>query len=221
MIKIYGIPLSVHVRKTVVASILKGLDYEITPVVPLDPPDGWAALSPTGLIPVIEDNGYTLADSSAICQYFERVQPAVPILPETPAELGRALWFDAYAGNLFRDVVHGLFFETKIRPGMLSQATDRSVVDRILAGATPKYFAYLDSQAGERFLVGDAFSLADIAIASNLVNYLYLGFRIDEAAYPRLARYARETIAMPVFQAALASEEPYAQQMRLHRLLTN
>jgi glutathione S-transferase len=35
MLKIYGVPLSVHTRKVIVVARLKGLPYEVVPVVPV------------------------------------------------------------------------------------------------------------------------------------------------------------------------------------------
>jgi glutathione S-transferase len=216
-ITILGVPISVHVRKTLVALTHKGIEHRVEPVVPFDPPPDWAALSPTGLIPVMRDADFTLPDSSAICQYLERKQATPPILPADPEAFARALWFDAYAGNLFRDVVHGLFFEKVIGPAMLDRATDLAAVDRIQDQVVPKYFGYLDSQAVGPFLVGEALTLADIAIASNLINYRYLGLGIDPAEYPRLAAYARDIVAQPAFRTALAGERPFAEQMGLDR----
>ena len=84
MLTIHGVPISVHTRKIIVTAILKKMDYRIEaviPVIPDNPPANWSSLSPTGLIPVLQDGDYTLADSNAICLYLEKKQPAPPILP--------------------------------------------------------------------------------------------------------------------------------------------
>src|SRR6185295_7497119 len=85
MLTIHGVPLSVHTRKVIVTAILKKIDYRfevVIPVIPGNPPSNWSTLSPTGLIPVMQDGDFTLADSTAICLYLDRKQPARPILPE-------------------------------------------------------------------------------------------------------------------------------------------
>jgi glutathione S-transferase len=221
MLTIHGIPISVHTRKVIVVARLKGLQHRVEPVIPFQPPAHWTELSPTGLIPAIEDDGFTLADSSAIALYLERKHPATPVLPTEPQALGRALWFDGYAGGtVFRHVIHGLFVQKVIRPGILGEPTDQGVIDQIRATTEPKVFRYLDdavAAAGGRFLVGGAFGLADIAITSNLINYQYLGYRIDAARHPHLARYARERIGDDVLQQALAAERPFVEQMGLDR----
>ena len=217
MLTIYGVPISVHVRKTIVTAMLKGIEYKLDPVIPFNPPANWAALSPTGLIPAIQEDGFTLAESTAICAYLERKKPAPAILPSDAKDYARALFFDGYAGYVFRSVIHGLFFQKVISPGILKGTTDQAVIDNILATTQPKTFGFLESQVKGPFLVGNALSLADIAIASNLINYQYLGFAIDRAKYPALAKYAEAIVALEPFRQALNEEKPFAAQMGLDR----
>src|SRR5271170_5800820 len=105
----------------------------VIPVVPGQPPSNWSTLSPTGLIPVIQDGDYTLADSTAISLYLEKKQPSPSIMPVDLRQYGRALWFDAYAGGtLFRLVVHPLFHQSVVTPNIQKAATDKSLVDKVL-----------------------------------------------------------------------------------------
>jgi glutathione S-transferase len=217
MITIHGVPLSVHGRKAIVTAILKDIDHRVEPVIPFNPPPGWATLSPTGLIPAMQDGDFAVAESTAICVYLERKQPAPAILPAGQRDYSRAMFFDGYSGWVFRSLVHGLFFQKVINPVILKGTTDQAVIDDILATIRPKVFGYLESQVDGRFLVGQALSLADIGIVSNLINYQYLGFAIDRTAYPKLAKYAEGIVALDVFRQALAREKPFAEQMGLDR----
>lgn len=221
MLVIHGVPLSVHTRKTIVTAILKGIDYKlevVIPVIPTSRPANWATLSPTGLIPVLQDGGFTLADSSAICQYLERKQPSPPLLPDDAEARGRALWFDAYAGGtVFRHVMHPLFHQKVVAPNIRDEPTDQAVVYDVLTRMQPGIFGYLEGEISGRFLVGDALTLADIAITSNFILYQYLGFPLDARSYPKLSKYLREMIAIDVFRRALADEQPFAEQMGLDR----
>ena len=81
----------------------------------------------------------------------------------------------------------------------------------------PKIFAYLESQVDGKFLVGSALSLADIAVVSNLINYLYLGLSIDPAKYPKLKRYCETIVRLEPFRQALVREAPAAEQLALSR----
>jgi glutathione S-transferase len=214
MIVVYGVPVSVHTRKVIVAAILKKLKFRVEPVVPFQPPTNWAELSPTGLIPVIDNGGFTLADSTAICLYFDKLKSSPPLLPRGDKEAAHAMFLDAYAGDvLFRDLVHGLFFQRVIRPGMMGQPTDETVVRAILSEKAPRTLGYLDKEVAAGRLSANRMSLPDIAVASNLVNYCYLGFTLDGRRH--LAAFLASAVKHPAFAQALAAEKPFADQMGL------
>lgn len=219
MLKIYGAPISVHTRKVIVVSRLKGLRYELAPVVPVIPgslPPNWRELSPTGLIPVLQDGDFTLADSSAICAYLERVHPHPSAYPSAPRDHATALWLEQYAGGtLFRQVVHPLFHETVVNPNLLGQHTDALRVDEVVTRAMPEVFGYLDAVCGDGPLVGSTLSVADIAVASNLVTLQYLGFMLDRTRFAKLGGLLDRTIRHPAFVEALRAEQPAVQQMGL------
>jgi glutathione S-transferase len=218
MLKIHGVPISVHTRKVIVAAIEKNLTYENEPVIPFNPPPGWAQLSPTGKIPVLTDGDLSLPDSSVICAYLEREHPAHPIYPRDTRDYVQALWFEEYAdGTMFRDVVHGLFFQKIIRPKILQQPSDAAVIESILGQAVPKVFGYLEGAMPATHLAGGRFSIADVAVVSNLVNYHYLGYAIDAKRYPKLAAYFTRLCRHPSIAAALAAEQPAAASMGLDR----
>ena len=217
MITIYGVSIAVHVRKPVVTAIAKGIDYKLEPVLPINPPPDRAALSPTGQVPAMQDGDFTLSESSAICLYLERKQKEPSILPIADKAYARALFFDGYAGWMARSLIQGLVFQKVINPAMLKGTTDQSVVDHLLSEVQPKIFAYLESQVDGKFLVGSALSLADIAVVSNLINYLYLGLSIDAVKYPKLKRYCETIVRLEPFRQALVREAPAAEQWALSR----
>ncbi|MEZ5833174.1 MAG: glutathione S-transferase family protein [Dongiaceae bacterium] len=216
MLKIYGVPISVHTRKVIVAAIEKKLAFENDPVVPFNPPAGWERLSPTGKIPVVSEGDFELADSSVICAYLEQTHPVPALFPSAAKDRARVLWLEEYCdGTLFREVIHGLFLQTVIRPKILNQATERAAIDAILTGVLPKAFGYLESQVGDGYLVGDEFGIADIALTSNLINYHYLGYRIDDGRYRRLAAYFKRLCRQSSIATALRAEQPVAKSMGL------
>ena len=216
MLKIYGVPISVHTRKVIIAAIEKKLAFEIDPVIPFNPPAGWDRLSPTGKIPVVAIDDFELADSSVICAYLEQTHPDPALYPRDAKDRARALWLEEYCDStVFREVVHGLFFQNVIRPKILQQPTDRTAIDAILTQALPKVFGYLESQMTDGWLVGKSLGIADIALACNLVNYHYLGYRIDAARYPKLERTFRRLCRHPSIATALGNEQPVAQNMGL------
>ena len=81
MIRIIGSYLSPYVRKVLVALELKGLPYEIDPIVPFMGDERFSRLSPLRRIPVYSDERVTLTDSSVICQYLEDRWPEPAVFP--------------------------------------------------------------------------------------------------------------------------------------------
>ena len=219
MLKIYGVPISVHTRKVILAARFKQLPFELVPVVPVlpdSPPPHWRTLSPTGLIPVLEDGEFTLADSAAICAYLEQLHPTPPLYPQGARERAKALWYEQYAGGtLFRSVVHPLFHEVVVNPRIHQMPTQAARVDAVLTRDMPEAFGYLDSVAGDGFLVGGAVSVADLAVVSNLVNWQYIGFALDRNRFPRLAGLYDRVVRLPLVTAALREEQPAVRQMGL------
>ena len=219
MLKIHGVPISVHTRKVIVAARLKGLPFEVLPVVPVipdNPPANWRDLSPTGKIPALQDGDYTLADSAAICAYLERKQPAPSLYPADAQRYGHALWLEQYAGGtVFHDVVHPLFHEVFVHPKVKGIATDRARVDDVLTRVVPEVFGYLDAVSDGPFLAGEALSVADLAVASNLVTMQYIGFALERVRYPRLAHLFDRMIRIPAMTEALRAEQGVVQQMGL------
>lgn len=219
MLKIYGAPVSVHTRKVIVVCRLKGLPYELVPVVPVIPaslPPDWSELSPSGLIPVLKDGDFTLADSSAICAYLERTHPQPSVYPTAPRDHATTLWLEQYAGGtLFRRIVHPLFHETVVNPNFRGKPADPQRVDEVVTRAIPEVFGYLDAVSARDPLAGPALSVAEIALASNLVTLQYLGFVLDRARFPALAARFDRSIRHPAFVEALQAEQPMVLQMGL------
>lgn len=218
MLKIYGVPISVHTRKVIVVTLAKELPHEIIPVVPVIPdnlPPNWRQLSPTGGIPALTDGDFAVADSAAICAYLERVCPDYPVYPQSARDYALALSLEQYAGALYRDVVHPLFHETIVNPKIRNVPTDQDKVDAVLASAVPETFGYLDSIAGGDFLIGKTMSIADIAVASNLTTYQYIGFDLYRTRFPRLAALYDRIVRQPAMREALRREKPVVASMGL------
>jgi len=70
-VQIIGNYISPYVRKVLVFLDLKGIPYEIDPIVPFFGDDRFGKLSPVRRMRVLIDDLVTLTDSSVICQYLE------------------------------------------------------------------------------------------------------------------------------------------------------
>jgi glutathione S-transferase len=220
MLKIYGVPISVHTRKVIVVALAKGLEFEVVPVVPVipgNPPANWRELSPTGKIPALNDGDFTVADSAAICAYLERIHPAQPVYPSAPRDFATALSLEQYAGALFRDVVHPLFQETFVFPRIQQVATNQKRIDKVLNEAVPEMFGFLDGAICGDYLVGDHATVADFAVVSNLITYQYIGFDLYRDRFRRLAALFDRVVRQPAVAEAMRREQPVVDSMALKR----
>jgi len=216
---VYGASLSPFVRKVRVALAEKGLEYQHEQVNPFQPPPEFLEISPMKRIPVLRDTDLpepnTLPDSSVICDYLEHKFPTPPLYPGDPYQRARALWFEEYADSaLVQACVGGVFFERIIKK-LLGQQTDENLVAANLKEKVPAVFSYVETEIGPRkFLVGDAFSIADISIATMLVNFEHAGEKVDAARWPELARYIGEIHARPAFKDCIDAETRFVQRLR-------
>jgi glutathione S-transferase len=170
----------------------------------------------------MQHGDFTLADSTAICLYMEKMRPSPAVLPSDIRAYGRALWFDAYAGGtIFRHVVHPLFVQTIVAPNIRKVASDKAVIDNVLNEVQPDILGYLESQIDGTYLVGNELTLADIAITSNFIIYQYIGYKIDAARYPKLAKYLRGITDTNAYRQALDDEKPFVANMGLDRSFLN
>lgn len=214
MLKIHGVPFSAHTRKVIISALEKGIPYEIVPVIPLTPPAGWLEVSPLGLIPIIQDGEFTLADSTAICQYLDRAYPGVSLYPGDARQFARVVWLEEFIdGGLAPHVLRGLLMQRVFAPKFLGKAPDEALIQTSLTQMIPARFAYLEQALRGDWFVANAFSMADVAVASILMNFHFAGEVLDAARYPKLARFLARALARPSFRQALQAETPAAQSV--------
>lgn len=213
MLEILGVPFSAHTRKVLVALHEKAIAFRLVPVVPLmsegpmAPPPDWRELSPLAKIPVLRSGEVTVADSSVINLYLERRFPERPLYPAEPEAYARALWIEEYVdGALQPHVLHGLLAERAFARIALGREPNEALIRRSLE-AIPARLDYLEAQLGGRaFFAGDMLSVADITVASILMNYHYAGCSIDPHSHPGLHRHLAATLAGDGFQKHLSTE---------------
>jgi glutathione S-transferase len=207
MPKVFGINASPYVRKVRVALAEKGIAYDLDPVIPVNVSDDFKKMSPLGKIPAFQDGDHTLCDSSIICVYLERKHPQPALYPGGAYEHARALWFEEYADTALAGVVGPkMFFQKIIAPAFFNRPTDEEMVKKALEEELPPMFDYLESQLSSDYFVGNAFSIADIGVATQLVNFMHAGFKVDAARWPKLAGWNDRMRARPSFKQLIDEE---------------
>jgi len=214
-VKLFGFPTSPYVRKVLLVAAEKHVAVEVVPATPHKPTPEFLAASPFRMMPAMTDGDYSLPDSTAIFMYLEAKYPDPPLLPANPEGRGKAMWFDEFADTILSNSARGIAFNRYIGPALLGLPVNEEAAGEAELSATPALDWLEDQVPEDGWLLGDAYSLADLAVASCLKTMSY-GF--DVAARPRtgawLARVQSRTAWSEVaereaamFEAAQASGE--------------
>jgi glutathione S-transferase len=182
--KLYTYPAAPNPRRVHVFLAEKGVDIA---TVNIDLAAGeqlgeaFRAVNPLCTVPaLVTDEGATLTQVNAICDYLEALYPEPPLLGRTPLEKG-----------LVREWCHRVFvegisaiadvfrngnptFAHRAMPGPLDLEQVPALVDRGLL-RLDAFWKTLDAHlAGREYMVGDAFSVADIdaAIACDFARWV-------------------------------------------------
>lgn len=208
MPKIYGAGASPFVRKVRAVLAEKNVAYDLDPVVPVNVSAEFKKKSPLGKIPVLEDEGLILPDSSAICAYLERLHPAPALYPSEAAAYGRALWLEEYADTALATAFGPkIFFAVVIGPRLFNQPTDEAAVRKAVGEDLPPLFDYLESQVPREGWILGSYSIADIAVTSQFVNLRHAGHGADAGRWPGLSRYLERAFARPSFKTLIEEDE--------------
>ena len=207
-VRVIGSYLSPYVRKVLVFLDLKGLAYEIDPIIPFMGDARFSKLSPIRRIPVLLDDRGTRADSSVICQYLEDRHPEPALYPVDVAERAQARWLEEFADSRMGEVFIWRFFnQLVINPFVWGEPTDQAVVDTTLNVEIPAVLDYLETQVpADGFLFG-SLSIADVSIACFFRNAGFARFRVDAARWPLTAAFIERVLGIESFAKLKAIED--------------
>lgn len=200
-------PLSSYCQKALIAADLLGVELDKRLLNLGDPAEraAFAALWPTGKMPLLVDQGRPVGETSILIEYLQlhHAAPGHRLIPADPDQaLDVRLWdrlFDLYVmapmqaltGDLLRP-------EAERDPFGVAQAREK------LQSA----FAFIDQRMdGRTWACGETFSLADCAAAPALfyaVTYVPL-----TPALPHLAAYFERLVAHPAVAAVIEQARPW------------
>jgi glutathione S-transferase len=207
--KLYGTPISPFVRKVRVALALKGLEYESEGTFPGTRTREYLAISPLGKIPAFEDGDLVTRDSTVIIEYLEEQYPEIPVRPTNVADRARSRWLEEYAASmLFTPLAANIFMERLTRPFQTKVLGDEGVVEDSIKNLVPPVFDYVESQLpAEGFIFGEM-GVADIAVATTIINATYTDFKVDAARWPRVSAHFNLVKSHPVVADVMQAEAP-------------
>lgn len=205
---IYGSVVSPYVRKLLGYLGEKGLDFELKGVGVGDPDPAYRAASPLGKMPAMDDDGFLLADSSAIIHYLEAKHPEPPLIPAEPQARGRTIWWEEFGDTVFAACSGKIFFNRIVAPRFLGREGDLAAAAVAETEELPKLLDYLEGAIPDSgYLVGGALTLADLAVASPLMNFRHCGAVVDAATHPKVAAWSAAILSRPSLAPWIEKEE--------------
>jgi len=160
-------PLSSYCWKVLIALYEKGVPFEARMVNLGDAQAraAYKALWPTAKIPLLEDGGTVVPETSIMIEHVDRRHPGgVSLLPAEPdAQLKARLWdrlYDAYVMTPMQRYIAQL-----LRP---ESERDARTLEETKAEMAAAYGLIEDRMGDHEFAAGDAFTIADCAAAPAL-----------------------------------------------------
>ena len=177
MLKLYG---GTRTRASIIEWYLQelGIPYEF---VLLDMQSGehlqpeYLKINPMGKVPALVDGDFQIWESGAILLYLADKYSKTPLSPEERGILSQWIFFA----------------NATLGPGIFFSENREREIPRLL---TPLNNIF----AQQPFLLGNEFSVADVAVGS-ILNYFLLLLKLDLSSYPAVLDYIKRISERPAF----------------------
>lgn len=172
--KVYGHPMSTCTRKVLTVLAEKGHEAEFKLVDIMKgeqkSPD-FLALQPFGVVPVLDDDGFILYESRAICRYLDGRLPGTSLIPADPK--ARALmeqWISVESSN-FTPQAMKIIMNMMFYP-MMGKEPDMAAVEAARVEAGKALDVLGRNLEKQEYLAPSGFSIADISYMP-YITYLF------------------------------------------------
>lgn len=158
-----------------------GLDHTLQVIDPADR-SGIERISGQRLVPVLCDDDRVIPDSTRILRYLVARYGERGLLPSDPASQALAWIVEDYADEVLGSLVYAIL-KDRTRQGEPLSTENRQEIDRHLE----THFRNLEQLLSQRpFVLGDAASLADIALFAFVHQLVKFGGQEISSAFPHL-----------------------------------
>ena len=176
----------------------KGMDFEIIDVDLMNKPEDLAVMNPYNRTPVLVERDLVLYESNIINEYIDERFPHPQLMPSDPVARARVRLF------LF-NFEKELFANVNILEGRGIKATDKQM-EKARAQIRDRLTQLAPIFLKNKFMLGDDFSMLDVAIAPLLWRLDYYGIDLSKNAAP-LLKYAERIFSRPAYIEALTPSE--------------
>jgi len=175
----------------------KGMDFEIRDVDLFNKPEDISTMNPYGQVPILVERDLILYESNIINEYIDERFPHPQLMPADPLMRSRArLMLFNFEKELFVHV-HVLENDKSGTSKALEKA--RAEIRDRLTTLAPLFIK-------NKYMLGEEFSMLDVAIAPLLWRLDHYGIEISKTAAP-LMKYAERIFSRPAYIEALTPSE--------------
>jgi RNA polymerase-associated protein len=172
----------------------KGMDFQIIDVDMDNKPEDLAVMSPYGRVPVLVERELVLYESNIINEYVDDRFPHPQLMPADPVMRARArLFLYRFEQELFCHI------------DALENGTPK-VAEKARAAIRDNLTVISPVFAKQKFMLGDDFSMLDVAISPLLWRLEHYGVNLPKQAAP-LLKFAERLFSRPAFIDALTASE--------------
>ncbi|GAB5604731.1 glutathione S-transferase N-terminal domain-containing protein [Sideroxyarcus sp. TK5] len=172
----------------------KGMDFEVIDVDVFNMPEDLAVMNPYNKVPVLVERDLILYEANIINEYIDERFPHPQLMPPDPVMRARArLFLHRFEQELFCHI------EGLESNNAKAQEKARAAVQSNLTQIAPIF-------AKQKFMLGDEFSMLDVAIAPLLWRLEHYGIQLDKDATPMM-KYAERLFSRQGFIEALTPAE--------------
>lgn len=172
----------------------KGMDFQVIDVDLTNKPEDLAVINPYNRVPVLVERDLVLYEANIINEYIDERFPHPQLMPADPVMRARArLFLHNFEDQLFDHIAD---IESGDRP-RADQA--RAIVQDNLCQIAPIFNK-------QEYMLGDEFSMLDVAIAPLLWRLGHYGIELPKQAAP-LLKYAERIFSRPAYIEAMTPSE--------------
>ncbi len=173
----------------------KGMDFEIKDVDLFNKPEEISVMNPYGQVPILVERDLVLYESNIINEYIDERFPHPQLMPADPVMRARArLFLFNFERELF---VHVQTIENSNHQKGIEKA--KLLIRDRLTQLAPILLK-------NKYMLGDDFSMLDVAIAPLLWRLDHYGIELSKSAAP-LMKYAERIFSRPAYIEALTPSE--------------
>ncbi|QDC43342.1 glutathione S-transferase N-terminal domain-containing protein [Methylophilus medardicus] len=194
MMRLYSGTVDPYSHRCRIVLFEKGMDFEVIDVDLTNKTEDLAILNPYGEVPVLVERDLVLSEANIINEYIDERFPHPQLMPADPVMRARARLF---LYNFEKD----LFSHIKDIESNDEQVSERArkVVRDNLTQLVPIF-------AKQSYLMGDEYSMLDVAITPLLWRLGHYGIELPNQAAP-LLKYAERLFSRPMYAEAMTPSE--------------